>query len=86
MSDLVQNHMSTSHTIRAHAQEVWDKSDKDEGWLPVGKRSGNPQLQVWFASSQVAHPCVLLSVYYLTVLKEHYLYMIVKKSMIFSKI
>ena len=21
--------MSTSHTTRAHAQEVWDKSDKD---------------------------------------------------------
>ena len=29
LSDLLQNHMSTSHTIRAHAKEVWDKSDKD---------------------------------------------------------
>ena len=28
LSDLVQNHMSTSPTIKAHAQEVWDKSDK----------------------------------------------------------
>ena len=28
MSDLLQNHMSTSHTIRTHAKEVWDKSDK----------------------------------------------------------
>ena len=27
--DLLQNHMSTSHIIRAHAQEVWDESDKD---------------------------------------------------------
>ena len=31
LSDLLQNNMSTSHTIRAHAQEVWDKSDKDYG-------------------------------------------------------
>ena len=31
MFDLLQNHMSTSHTIRAHAQEVWNKSDKDGG-------------------------------------------------------
>ena len=29
MSNLLQNHMSTSHTIRAHAQKVWDKSDND---------------------------------------------------------
>ena len=29
MSDLLlQNHMSTSHTIRAHAQELWDKSSE----------------------------------------------------------
>ena len=28
-ADLLQNHMSTIHTIRAHAQEVLDKSDKD---------------------------------------------------------
>ena len=33
--------MSTSHTIRAHAQEVWDKWEKDQGWLSVGKKSGN---------------------------------------------
>ena len=26
---LLRNHMSTIHIIRAHAQEVWDKSDKD---------------------------------------------------------
>ena len=36
-------HMSASHTIRAHAQEVWDNLDKDYGWLSVGKKSGNPQ-------------------------------------------
>ena len=30
--------MSTSHTIRAHAQEVWDKSDKDQEGLSVGKK------------------------------------------------
>ena len=29
MSDLLQNHMSTIHIIRTHAQEVWDKSDED---------------------------------------------------------
>ena len=29
LSFLLQNHMSTIHTIRAHAQEVWDKSDKE---------------------------------------------------------
>ena len=29
LSDLLQNHMSTIHTIRAHAQEVLDESDKD---------------------------------------------------------
>ena len=29
LSHLLQNHMSTSHTIRAHVQEVWDKLDKD---------------------------------------------------------
>ena len=29
LSDLLQNHLSTSRTIWAHAQEVWDKSDKD---------------------------------------------------------
>ena len=40
--------MSTSHTIRAHAQEVWDKSDKDSGWLSVVKKSGNPQFKEWF--------------------------------------
>ena len=27
--DSLQNHMSTSHTVRAHAKEVWDKSEKD---------------------------------------------------------
>ena len=27
--DLLQNHTSTSHTMRAYAQEVWDKSNKD---------------------------------------------------------
>ena len=27
LSDLLQSYMSTSHTIRAHVQEVWDKSD-----------------------------------------------------------
>ena len=31
------------HTIKAHAKEVYDKSDKDQGWLSVGKKSGNPQ-------------------------------------------
>ena len=25
----IQNHINTMHTIRAHAQEVWDESDKD---------------------------------------------------------
>ena len=29
LSDLLQNHLNTSHTIRAHAQEVRDKLDKD---------------------------------------------------------
>ena len=29
LSDLLQNHMSTSHTIITHEQEVSDKSDKD---------------------------------------------------------
>ena len=29
LSDLLQNHMSISRTIRAHAKEVWDKLDKD---------------------------------------------------------
>ena len=29
MSDLLQNHMSTIQTIKVHAQEVWDKSNKD---------------------------------------------------------
>ena len=29
--DLLQNHMNTSHTIRVHAQEVWDKSEKVMG-------------------------------------------------------
>ena len=29
LSDLLQNHMSTIHTVKAHAQEVWDKPDKD---------------------------------------------------------
>ena len=38
MFDLLQNHMSNSHTIRAHAQEVWDKSDKDYGLLSVTKK------------------------------------------------
>ena len=31
MSDLHQNHMRTSHTVRAYAQEVWDKSDSQSG-------------------------------------------------------
>ena len=37
--------MPTSHTIRAHAQEVCDKMDgyKDLGWLSVGKKSGDLQ-------------------------------------------
>ena len=30
--------MSTSHTIRAHAQEVWDKSDKDKGDCQLGRK------------------------------------------------
>ena len=50
MSDLIQNQMSSSHTNRAHAQEVWDKSDKDKGWLSVGKESGNPPCYEWFTS------------------------------------
>ena len=29
LSDLLWNRMPTGHAIRAHAQEVWDKSDKD---------------------------------------------------------
>ena len=28
-ADLLQNHLSPTHSINAHAQEVWDKSDKD---------------------------------------------------------
>ena len=28
--EALQNHMSTSHTIRAHAQEVWNKSIKGD--------------------------------------------------------
>ena len=42
-ADLLQDHMSTSHTIRVHAQEVWDKLDKDQGLLSVRKKSGKPQ-------------------------------------------
>ena len=38
MSDLLQNHMSTCHTITTHVQGVWDKSNKDWGWLSVGKK------------------------------------------------
>ena len=44
MSDLFQKHMSISHTIRAHAQEVWDESNKDKGWLSVRKKSGTPRV------------------------------------------
>ena len=35
MSDLLQNHMSTSHTIRAHTQEIWDKSDSCQSCTKV---------------------------------------------------
>ena len=38
MSDLLQNHMSTSHTIRAHAQEVEDKSTKIKGGCQSGRK------------------------------------------------
>ena len=39
MSDLLKKkHMSTSHTIRAHAQEVWDKSDKVMGGCQSGRK------------------------------------------------
>ena len=38
MSDLLQNHMSTSHTVRAHAQEVWDKSDENSGGFQLGRK------------------------------------------------
>ena len=31
MSDILQNHMNTSHTIRAHAQEVWDNGGCQSG-------------------------------------------------------
>ena len=40
MFDLLQHQMSTSHTIRAHAQEVWDKSNKDLG-TKGGHQSGS---------------------------------------------
>ena len=30
--------MSTSHTIRAHAQELGDKSDKDQGGCQSGRK------------------------------------------------
>ena len=42
-SESSQSRPSTSHTIRAHVKEVWDKSDKDSGWLSVKKKSSNPQ-------------------------------------------
>ena len=38
MSDLLQNHMSTIHTIRVHAQEVWDKSEKIKGGCQSGRK------------------------------------------------
>ena len=38
MSNLLQNHMSTNHTIRAHAQEVWDKSEKIKGGCQSGRK------------------------------------------------
>ena len=38
MSDLLQNHMSTSYTIRAHIEEVWDKSDKIKGACQSGRK------------------------------------------------
>ena len=39
MSDLLQNHMNTSHTIRAHAQEVWGKSDNEiKGGCQLGRK------------------------------------------------
>ena len=37
MSDLLENHMSTSHNIKAHTQEVWDKSNKK---IKGGSQSG----------------------------------------------
>ena len=46
MSDLLQNHMSTSHTIRAHAQEVeinWTK-------IKFGCQSGNKEVPHNFKS------------------------------------
>ena len=42
LSDLLQIHMSTSHTISAHTQDVSDESDKDQGWLSVRNKSCNP--------------------------------------------
>ena len=38
MSDLLQNHMSTSHTVRAHAQEVWDKWTKNKDGSQSGRK------------------------------------------------
>ena len=50
MSDLLQNHMSTSHTIRANAQEVSDKSDKDKGGCQSGRKVVTHNCKSDFAS------------------------------------
>ena len=39
MSDLLQNHMSTSHTIRAYSQEVWDELKKIKGGCQSGRKA-----------------------------------------------
>ena len=49
MSDLLRNYMSTSHTIRAHAQEVWDKSNKDSVGQEENAKSDLP-LIIFFSN------------------------------------